>query len=1004
MTLPVYAEEVAFGNGVVTAFDFSFRTTAAANVDVFVEDTLTGIVTQLPTNEYSVAGVGDDDGGTVTILGDPLLATDKVIITSGADYFQGIDIINQSGFYPSVVESGLDRLARQVQQVATEVARSIRGGPGEAWDRLTGPFERANTFLSFGDDGEPELAVLAPSSPPATGDIASQAEAEAGVNNTKIMTPLRVKQAIAALLAATMLTPTGSDYALALADLVAERSLIKFYGVVNDGSNADADRIIAAFDDALKNGHHLIVDDVEGGIDLAKPISLEIAGSVLGSVTGAGPTVSYFNVLYTVGECLKINQTANGERRIVLKDFGFNITVENHSNRIVYTRATPQGNPPDYSQVVQDSVQIFNDNADDFYSNWEIVCHNWNRPQIINFRAGGPSFNVPLWDNAETVVLAARRRHEHLGDATVTIASPGVVSKTAHGLSNGQRVKFSTTGALPTGLVAGTGYYVINKAANTLQLSATSGGAAINTSGTQSGVHTLSMFNTTALYQSTIAHTSSSSFITDFNAGNWTLRATAAEYHDDNFRKKGTVVFWNCYGPQWINCSQTPGGRVGMLHGHDAGQSPEGLYLDKAGFSGVDVGYLRSCNDSEPGFEMRSCNFNARSAGLQARPQHPYTITGITKDAAGGVLTVVGHPFTEGMTLFTRDITGMVEMNSLRVEVIDVIDVDHVRVDEDTSGFTVYGSGGEAWVTGYEFYETPLFTATTDEGGNRFGSAHDLAIYISGDIDRTDGLHGSVIPADILLMGEATYEMRFSDNLHAGAGPDFLSTYRRLLHYERTADGDNGIVFNNNTWTCDAKYGVYAPNQHAGGIVAVGNKVEAAVLCPFRIGADHFYSEDAFNAHKARTKNVTAVGNVGGGADLLMPNIAVHLNAVNAGIRYLASGTIANNSNPKTLTVHLGATIILTHAFAVSIAGTWDLEITAISKGVDSQFYKGRLLTNGAAGVAINVPVQGTLTEDSGTAEVPITMNIRCLGTVTDGGGGINNNDIVQTFSMVENV
>jgi hypothetical protein len=73
---------------------------------------------------------------------------------------------------------------------------------------------------------------------------------------------------------------------------------------------------------------------------------------------------------------------------------------------------------------------------------------------------------------------------------TVTIASPGVVTQTAHGKANGDKVSFDTTGALPTGLAVNTVYFVINQAANTYQLSLTSGGAAINTSGTQSGTHT----------------------------------------------------------------------------------------------------------------------------------------------------------------------------------------------------------------------------------------------------------------------------------------------------------------------------------------------------------------------------------------------------------------------------------------------------------------------------------------------------------------------------------
>jgi len=59
---------------------------------------------------------------------------------------------------------------------------------------------------------------------------------------------------------------------------------------------------------------------------------------------------------------------------------------------------------------------------------------------------------------------------------TDTLASNG------HGLSNDHRVfVFAVTGeAIPTGLAAGTLYFVVGSAADTFQLSLTSGGAAVN--------------------------------------------------------------------------------------------------------------------------------------------------------------------------------------------------------------------------------------------------------------------------------------------------------------------------------------------------------------------------------------------------------------------------------------------------------------------------------------------------------------------------------------------
>jgi hypothetical protein len=75
------------------------------------------------------------------------------------------------------------------------------------------------------------------------------------------------------------------------------------------------------------------------------------------------------------------------------------------------------------------------------------------------------------------------------GAFTVTIASPGVCTKTAHGLSNGNRVCLTSYGFLPTGLSPATEYFVVNATTNTFELSLTSGGASINTSGTQSSTH-----------------------------------------------------------------------------------------------------------------------------------------------------------------------------------------------------------------------------------------------------------------------------------------------------------------------------------------------------------------------------------------------------------------------------------------------------------------------------------------------------------------------------------
>lgn len=83
-------------------------------------------------------------------------------------------------------------------------------------------------------------------------------------------------------------------------------------------------------------------------------------------------------------------------------------------------------------------------------------------------------------------------------NVTISIAAPAVVNWVAHGLRDNMPVRFFTTGGLPTGITAGTHggpgagteYFVKVVNADNFNIAATPGGANINTSGVQSGVHT----------------------------------------------------------------------------------------------------------------------------------------------------------------------------------------------------------------------------------------------------------------------------------------------------------------------------------------------------------------------------------------------------------------------------------------------------------------------------------------------------------------------------------
>ena len=106
-----------------------------------------------------------------------------------------------------------------------------------------------------------------------------------------------------------------------------------------------------------------------------------------------------------------------------------------------------------------------------------------------------------VWNDAGTVRLTRGPAWVASGTATITVATPAVVSRTAHGLLDGATVRFTTTGALPTGLALATDYFITVVTVNTFKLSATLAaqvaGTYIATSLAGSGVHT--SFNYTSV-------------------------------------------------------------------------------------------------------------------------------------------------------------------------------------------------------------------------------------------------------------------------------------------------------------------------------------------------------------------------------------------------------------------------------------------------------------------------------------------------------------------------
>lgn len=119
MTVETTSNTVTFvGNAATTVFPFVFRVPTADDLDVYID----GSASPISPTLYSVTGIDDDAGGTVTypLSGSPLAAGQTITLTRLLDYTQPVDLTNQDGFYPEVVEGMGDRLEMQIQQLHTD--------------------------------------------------------------------------------------------------------------------------------------------------------------------------------------------------------------------------------------------------------------------------------------------------------------------------------------------------------------------------------------------------------------------------------------------------------------------------------------------------------------------------------------------------------------------------------------------------------------------------------------------------------------------------------------------------------------------------------------------------------------------------------------------------------------------------------------------------------------------------------------------------------------------
>ena len=116
------------GNGVATSFAFAFKVFAASDLLVVRTD-LSALETTLTlSTDYTVNLNSNQDsnpGGSV-ILPAALTTGFLLTLSSQVGALQATDLTDQGGFYPSVLNTALDKLTILVQQLKEQVGRAVK--------------------------------------------------------------------------------------------------------------------------------------------------------------------------------------------------------------------------------------------------------------------------------------------------------------------------------------------------------------------------------------------------------------------------------------------------------------------------------------------------------------------------------------------------------------------------------------------------------------------------------------------------------------------------------------------------------------------------------------------------------------------------------------------------------------------------------------------------------------------------------------------------------------
>ena len=516
MTVESSTNRVSYtGSGTVGPFAVPFYFLEDDDLVVIRTTIATGTEVVLTlTTDYTVSGAADPDGGSVTLTS-VLASIYALVIVRDPDRLQATSYPRNDAFPAATHERALDKLTMLVQRSRDLFERAFRLSDGDVsgvnLEISESASSRANKYLGFDSNGNLTLSQALD-----VGETVISSFMETVLDDTDAETA-RGTLAAASIGANTF---TGVQRWAKGADVVSANAL----ALGTDGNYFDITGTTAItsigtlgagtvvklhFDAALTLTHHATDLILPGGDNITTAAGDEaefveyatglwrctnyVPAAFVPAVIGQAEAEAGTDTsprLWTAERVAQAIAALAASGGSLPKNYITGLTLSNNASDATNDIDIAAGKARDATDT--EGMVLASALTKQIDAAWAVGT---NAGMLDTGAVGNNTYHLFLIKRSDTGVVdvLASLSAMNSGTCTMTIASPGVVTFVKHGLQIGSSFEFSSTGDLPTGVTAGTTYYVITTGfgVDSFQFSASQGGAAVNTSGTQSGTHTL---------------------------------------------------------------------------------------------------------------------------------------------------------------------------------------------------------------------------------------------------------------------------------------------------------------------------------------------------------------------------------------------------------------------------------------------------------------------------------------------------------------------------------